>query len=106
MTTQTITTEKGQIIAQAIRHRRLLAFQYDGLHRVVEPHAYGVTRAENEAVRCFQVQGESNSGQATGWKLMLVDGMHDLTVLPESFAGARIGYKANDKALPTLFAQL
>ena len=33
-----------QIIISAIHNRQILSFYYDGLARVVEPHAVGISR--------------------------------------------------------------
>jgi hypothetical protein len=50
------------IICQAIRGRDVLTFYYDGHFRKVEPHAYGITTANNEALRCYQILGSSRGG--------------------------------------------
>ena len=41
----------NQVICDAIRNRCVLKFTYDGHPRIVEPHAYGLSRARNEVMR-------------------------------------------------------
>ena len=58
-------------ICSAIRNRQVLTFSYDGYHRVVEPHAHGLSKTDNEMVRAYQTAGDSSSGEL-GWKQFLV----------------------------------
>lgn len=48
-------------ICDAIRNRRILRFSYDGHPRIVEPHAYGLSRERAEVIRCYQTGGTSYS---------------------------------------------
>jgi hypothetical protein len=97
---------ENQTISQAIGGRNLLSFSYHGLPRVVEPHAYGTSTRGNDVIRCFQIGGESESGEAFGWKLMLVDEIEQLTVLEARFAGPRDGYKQGDRGMSRIYRQL
>jgi hypothetical protein len=96
----------NQIICQAIKERDILTFFYDGYYRTVEPHAYGITTANNEALRCYQTAGTSRSGTVPGWHLMLIEKISSLVVVPEKFAGPRPGYQREDKDMPTIFCEL
>jgi len=95
-----------QAIFPAIQNKQSLSFTYDGYSRVVEPHTYGVDTKGHAALRAYQVQGGSESGEHVGWKLFHVNEMHDLTVLSEHFAGARPKYKRGDSAFSIIHAQL
>lgn len=93
-------------IVTAINGRNLLSFIYDGFHRTVEPHTYGMDTKGHVALRAYQVGGGSDSGASVGWKLFHVHGMLSVSVQPQCFAGPRPGYKRADKAFASITAQL
>jgi hypothetical protein len=96
----------NSLICQAINEKRLLDFRYDGHHRVIEPHAYGVNDKGHQILRCYQVGGSSESHKSPYWRIFLVSDIHGLQILSQSFAGARTGYKRNDSAMIRIYAQL
>jgi len=63
----------NQIIRDAIHNRSVLKFTYHGHPRIVETHAYGLSLAEHEVIRCYQTGGTSRSGKVPDWRLMRVD---------------------------------
>ena len=93
-------------ICDAIRNRCILKFTYHDHPRVVEPHAYGLSHADNKVIRCYQVDGTSRSGRARGWRLMKVDEIKSLTVTEEHFVGPRRGYRRGDEDMSTIFCEL
>lgn len=93
-------------ISTAIGNRNLLAFNYAGYRRTVEPHTYGVDTKGHIALRAYQVSGGSESGEYVGWKSFHVHEMQGLSVLSQTFAGPRQGYKRGDKAFASISAQL
>jgi len=50
-----------------------LTIWYGGGARLIEPHAYGLSKKGKELLKAFQVSGHSNSGHPTGWKTFRVD---------------------------------
>ena len=96
----------NQVICNAIYNRRVLKFTYHGHPRVVEPHAYGLSRAENEVLRCYQIGGTSDSGRVPCWRLMVVDRIESLTVTKQHFDNVRPGYARGDKGMSTIFCEL
>ena len=100
------TPEMDPVICQAIQERRVLTFRYDGHPRVVEPHAYGVTKAGNEALWCYQTEGSSRSRTVPGWHLMRVDKMIGFTVAPATFATPRPGYQRGTTGRASIFCEL
>jgi len=98
----------NQIICDAIRNRRVLKFTYDGHPRIVEPHAYGLTRARtrNEVMRCYQTGGTSRYSKVPEWKLMKVNLIKSLTVTEKHFVGERDGYQRGDRGMSTIFCEL
>jgi len=96
----------NQVICDAIRNRCVLTFTYDGHPRVVEPHAYGLSRARREVIRCYQTGGTSRYHKVPDWKLMRVDRIKSLIVTKEHFVDERIGYMRGDKGMSTIFCEL
>ncbi len=82
----------NQIICDAIHNRCVLKFTYEGHPRVVEPHAYGLSLAKNEVIRCYQTGGTSRSGRVPDWSLMKVNQIESLIVTEKHFVGERNGY--------------
>jgi len=95
-----------QTIITAIREKRILTFNYEGYHRVVEPHCFGLTRAGNEALRCYQVRGGSSSGNVPDWKMMTTDKITGLTLTQDVFLRPRPGYQKGDRGMSTIFCEL
>ena len=93
-------------IANAIRHRRLLRFSYDGYLRTVEPHAYGTDRKNRYLLRAYQVAGGSGSGEYVGWKLFREDEMVAITETSDTFTGPRPDYKRGDRAIHRIIEEL
>lgn len=96
-----------QTIIDAVQHRRILSFNYDGLSRVVEPHAVGRSTAGNDVLRCYQTSGQSHHPPVPDWRLMDVRKIQNLSVLQdEKFISPRPGYKTGDKGMTVIYAQL
>jgi hypothetical protein len=82
----------------AIRGRRLLAFEYDGRARVVEPYLHGFSR-NGEALRAIQVRGSSRSGVFGAGKMWMIAKMHGVRVLEEVFVPDDPSYNPDDAAM-------
>ncbi len=80
-----------QGITTAIRGRNLLAFNYDGSTRIVEPHAYGIDGKGHPALSAWQLNQAGDTG-TSGWRLFHIDKMSGITTLAEKFSGTRPGY--------------
>ena len=83
-------------ILNAVRTMTTISFWYDGEHRIVEPHCYGVDGKGHEAVRAFQLGGK-------GWRLFHAGEMSRVTVGDLTFR-ARPDYRRNDKAMDQIYA--
>ncbi len=97
----------NQAIYDAIQDKKIITFYYADergslLKRVAEPYAYGLTRQGNEAIRCYQTGGSSET-VIPGWKLFLVDRMSRLVVGEQTFDACAPGYAHGDKGLKPLF---
>lgn len=96
----------NDLIVSAIAEKAVLSLVYDGRHRAVEPHAYGVNHRGHDVLRCFQVSGGSSSGQSHDWKLLLVHDASAITRTGATFSTARPDYKRGDEAMRHIYAQL
>lgn len=93
------------IIEEAIRNRRYLTFTYQGIARVVQPAAIGVSRAGNEVLRCFQTEGAHNT-DGHDWDLCTLSKISGLSVTGEKFEAPPLGYKRGDKGMVKIYAEL
>lgn len=90
----------------AIEDRHLLEFRYDGFRRIVEPHAFGVSKRGRYTLRAYQVDGGSESGETAGWKLFHVSDMQSIVVSPERFPGPRPDYRRDDRIFARIISQV
>jgi predicted DNA-binding transcriptional regulator YafY len=90
---------------KALENNKLLSFHYDEQLRVIEPHALGLTKDGELAVRGFQVSGES-SQPLPGWRMFRLDKFEYARALSTDSAAPRSDFKPNDKHLPTLLLEI
>lgn len=85
--------------AEAVRQKQRINLNYDPGERLVEPHAFGLTKDGNYVVRAYQTQGASKRGEHHDWKFFRVDRMTNAAPSGEHFGGPRPGYKRGDRAM-------
>lgn len=93
-------------VCSAIDAHRLLAFNYEGSERIVEPHLCGHNTAGHDALLAWFVRGYSESGARPGWRTYLLTEMHYIRALEETFASARPGYNPTDGSMRLVYCQL
>lgn len=76
-------------ILKAIEEKRLIEFVYNGLHRVGEPHVFGVTNGSKQLL-VYQTGGQSSNGGIPNWRRFDLSQISHLVVLPQSFPGRRL----------------
>lgn len=79
------------IIATAIRERRILSFRYGESERRVEPHLLGFTRHGVLTLRAWLLGCEEPA-----WRLFPVSDIRGLRVEEETFTRARPGHSTGD----------
>jgi hypothetical protein len=89
----------SSIICNAIEARRVLRFDYERAHCIVEPHVLGMNAQGAPLLRAYQLSATSDSHRSVGWKLFSIDGISGLTVLDETFSGPRPGFKTDDPGM-------
>ena len=96
----------NQTIVDAIRNKQCLSFRYDGFTRVVEPHAYGLSRKEEEVIRAYQISGGHASDHNEPWHLFRVAKATGIKSTEDTFGGQRPGCQRGDGHIPEIFAEL
>jgi hypothetical protein len=94
------------LLCEAIATRRLLAFTYGGLARVVAPYCHGFTKAGDEVLRGVQVGGSSRSGHFISGKLWTVSKMRLVRTLEEGYEADDPNYEPNDSAVPRIHCRV
>jgi hypothetical protein len=92
-------------IANAIHNMHVLSVTYKGIPRLVEPHAYGISTAGNDVLRCYQTAG-GHVKPGHEWDLLTVSKMAALADTQQKFSGPRPGYRRGDSVMTTIYAQL
>lgn len=95
-----------ELLMTAIHQKQVLVLRYHGYTRTVEPHCYGSDKTADGKLRCWQIEGGSNSGERHGWKLLNVREIHSTSTNGAVFSSARAGYKRGDPAMQHIYAQL
>jgi hypothetical protein len=83
-----------------------LEVHYDGYARVVEVHAVGLTKDDNEIMRVWQVSGGSVSRNPTNWRLMRLDETQFVRITNNKSEAPRPGYGRDDKAIDRIVCQV
>ena len=78
----------GAVIREAINNKKLLEFDHDGFHRIVEPHVYG-SKSGKDVILAYQVRGSSSSGNIPNWRRMVLNKISNMRILNEEFDGLR-----------------
>lgn len=94
----------NNLIIEAIKNRNVIQFYYENELRIVEPHCYGVTTAGNEALRAFQIDGYTSSGEM-GWKMYDLKKAKNIEIKNETFYNSRPDYKSGDRGMIKIFAE-
>ena len=93
-------------IVEAISTRHLLAFDYHGRTRVVEPHTFGLDRWGRSLLCAYQVECASGSQPSTGWRFFFVEQISGVRVDERRFPAARPEYLRGDGAFKSITAEL
>lgn len=93
------------IICDAINRQIVLEISYDGYRRMVEPHAYGYSRANNDLLRAYQIAGGSVSSENVGWKLLRLD---ETWLIQQTYSrfSVRPDYRPDDRAMSGIYCQI
>lgn len=86
-------------LCNAIKAQRLVRFYYnlddEPGFRTVEPHMVARTNKAVLALSAWYLTGATKSGRGPGWRIYLLSGISQVTVLEQTFDGPRDGYKAD-----------
>lgn len=93
------------LIFEAIEHRHLLQFTYEGFFRIIEPHMYGSDASGVDLLCGFQIAGVGEMGKHNGWHKFQVSKISDLSCLPTKYPGPRPSYKLSSKTFKRIYCQ-
>lgn len=86
---------KEELITQAIMDRRTLTITYEypdeDAREVVEPHLFGTTTTNDEAVQVWVARRIPNSDKKLGWRIFLLKRIRTIE-LSEPFTEPRPGF--------------
>jgi len=94
-------------ICEAIRKRRLLQFHYkdEPKPRRVEPYLYGIGRRGKAQLLCWQLEGPSRTGAATGWKRFGAVNISHAEAMREVFK-PRPDFQSSDPLFSSIWASV
>jgi len=92
-------------LCAGIRWRVRVEFEYEGLHRVVEPYLHG-TNDKHQLLRAVQVSGQSRSGRLGMGKLWIVEKMKNVRCSDEKFEPSDPDYNPIDQAIPNIHCRI
>lgn len=97
----------AQSVYRSLEKHQLLAFDYDEKLRVIEPHAFGLTKDGNLALRAYQLSGESSRPLPT-WAMYRLDKIVNPRVLETPSGAPRVneGFVPNDRHLAHIFLEV
>ncbi len=93
------------VLCEAIRTKRCVELRYDGYRRLVEVHAYGVTKAGHDIMLVWQVSGGSVHSEPTNWKMLRLDETSGVSLSTETSQAPRTDYRRGNKAMQTIYCQ-
>jgi WYL domain len=95
-------------VCDAISQKHLLRFRYaDNKARVVEPHLAGENTARHDALLAWLLRSEAiDVSHAGGWRNYLLDEMHSIEILEETFDRPRPDYNPNDRRILRVYCSL
>lgn len=94
------------IPTEALKQNKRLQLSYDGHKRTVEVHAIGTSKAGKTIVRVWQTEGDSQSKQPVGWKLLNLHEATALVIVDDASEAPRTGYKRADRAMAEIIVEL
>ncbi len=93
-------------LQQAIQNRQFIRVFYDGGYRVFEPYCLGYSKTGSLLLSAFQTEGFSKSGKSYAWKLLTVNKISSIVVLPVTIPYLRPEYNPNWVLFQRVVAQL
>jgi hypothetical protein len=95
----------GEQLVQATLGHEVVAFNYGGHRRVVEPHMVALHGAGEVVLFGYQVGGQSRQGELPGWRTFVVTEIDGLEDAGRKFEGARGDFNPSGQELVVVFAR-
>jgi len=88
----------------AIKSNKIVAFEYNGLPRVVEPHLIGITEGGKYVLKAFETWTFDSSNRPT-WKFFSLSKVKDLVIMGKSF-DTRLDFEKNSVNIGKVILQI
>lgn len=88
-----------RLLKEAIESKTVIELNYPPGRRKVQPHVLGISSKGDPLLRAFQVDGASESGEHTHWKLFRLDRILSVTASAEYFEADHKDYNPNDPVM-------
>jgi hypothetical protein len=98
--------DRGEIIAGAIRRRRIVIFRYLGKIKIVEPYRYGLTLQGLHGLKGYQINGPLPGGHHEGWQIYHIDAIESVRETEGSYEGMRHGYMKPDPLFAEVYCEV
>jgi hypothetical protein len=101
------TTAIAKSLMTAMAAGKRVEIVYNGLPRIVEVHAVGLSTTGKPSMRVYQVMGDSHSGEGEGWKLMSLGKVFTMPqILDIESSAPRPGYNRGDAGMSVIFNEV
>lgn len=86
------------VLRKGINTHSLVKIKYldDDSERLLEPYTLGINKKGNWALRGYQLEGPSKSGNPEGWKMFRLDRIENIENTPTMYSPNRNGYNKKD----------
>ena len=98
--------EIAKDLITAIKEMKMVSFMYDGHHRVLEPHTFGIFSNGKLILIGWQTDGTSERGGIPAWRQFSPYKIGSFKTLPKSFSKAREGYNPEDDRFKEILAKV
>lgn len=78
----------SRLLINAIENKQIIEFDYEGYHRIAEPHVYGILDGKHELL-VYQIAGGSSSGGLPDWRRVKLKKISNFKIREQYFKGKR-----------------
>lgn len=94
-----------QLALDGVRNKKAISFEYQGVRRVVAPHAVGVGHDGRASLSAYLIDGAPVI-RGNHWLYCALDDLTNVQLEQEDFLEARPGYTIHDTRFQRFFATL
>lgn len=92
--------ELESIIINVIDNKQVVRIKYkDNFYRDLEIYDYGTTKTGRQAISAYQINGGSQSGERSGWKIFFLDDIQNIIITQKQFTSPRPKWNPNENKI-------